>query len=161
MKSAVIFYSYSGNTAEVARTLVEELKQRGAVDVFRLDADDEADSFLGQCRRAFFKKKAVIKDTVFDVSSYSLICLGTPVWAFGMAPAMRTYIEKCSGVEHKNIMLFTTYGSGTGNNKCLNEMQGLLAKKGAQGFCRFSVSQCKAKDSSAAREKIAQALRSS
>jgi len=146
MKSAIIFYSYSGNTAEVAEILAEQLTRNGPVDTFRLEAMDESDSFLGQCKRALFKKKAQIKDTVFDLSSYSLICLGTPVWAFGMAPALRAYIDRCKGAENKNLVLFTTFGSGTGNNKCLNEMQAILAQKGVKEFKRFSVQQFKVKD---------------
>jgi len=154
MKSAIIFYSYSGNTAKVAKTLAEELKSKGIADIIRLEPEDEPDSFLGQCRRAFFKKKANIKDTIFDLSSYSLICFGTPVWALGMTPAMRTYIDKCTRIDSKQIILFTTYGSGTGNNKCLNEMQALLSKKGAGDFRRFSISQFKINDGDFLREKI-------
>jgi flavodoxin len=148
MRSAIIFYSYSGNTAKVAEVLHDELTSKGSADVFSLEPEDESDSFLGQCRRAFFKQKAKIKDTIFDLSNYSLICFGTPVWAFGMAPALRAYIDKCSGLEGKSIILFTTFGSGTGNNKCLNEMQAILAQKGAKDFKRFSIQQFRVSDAS-------------
>ncbi|MBM3247810.1 MAG: flavodoxin family protein [Candidatus Omnitrophica bacterium] len=159
MKSIIIFYSYSGNTAEVAKTLADELNKQGSTDIIRLEALDESNSFLGQCKRAFFKKRARIKDTILDLSSYSLICLGTPVWAFGMAPALRTYIDRCKGAENKNLMLFTTFGSGTGNNKCLNEMQAILAQKGVREFKRFSVQQFKVKDKDFVRKKIEESLR--
>jgi len=159
VKSIIIFYSYSGNTAEVAKTLADELNKQGSTDIIRLEALDESNSFLGQCKRAFFKKRARIKDTILDLSSYSLICLGTPVWAFGMAPALRTYIDRCKGAENKNLMLFTTFGSGTGNNKCLNEMQAILAQKGVREFKRFSVQQFKVKDKDFVRKKIEESLR--
>jgi flavodoxin len=154
MRSAIIFYSYSGNTAKVAEVLHDELTSKGSADVFSLEPEDESDSFLGQCRRAFFKQKAKIKDTIFDLSNYSLICFGTPVWAFGMAPALRAYIDKCSGLEGKSIILFTTFGSGTGNNKCLNEMQAILSQKGVKDFKRFSVSQFKINDQQFIQDKI-------
>ncbi|HOX54904.1 MAG TPA: NAD(P)H-dependent oxidoreductase [Candidatus Omnitrophota bacterium] len=159
MRSIIIFYSYSGNTAEVAKTLAEELGKQGEVDTIRLEAQDESGSFLGQCKRAFFKKKAQIKDTVFDLNAYSLVCLGTPVWAFGMAPALRAYIERSFGLENKSIALFTTFGSGTGNDKCLNEMQAILAQKGAKDFKRFSIQQHNVKDRDFVIEKIEEALR--
>ncbi|MFH1347175.1 MAG: NAD(P)H-dependent oxidoreductase [Candidatus Margulisiibacteriota bacterium] len=146
MKSAIIFYSYSGNTAKVGKILQDELQSKGDIDVFQLEPEDESSSFLGQCRRALFKKKAKIKDVVLDLNSYSLVCFGTPVWAFGMAPALRTYIDKCSGIQGKKVILFTTFGSGTGNNKCIDEMQAILAKKGAKDFKRFSISQFKVND---------------
>jgi len=158
MKSAVIFYSYSGNTAEVAKALADELNKQGSTDVIRLEALDESNSFLGQCKRAFFKKGAQIKDTVLDLSSYSLICLGTPVWALGMAPALRTYIDRCKGAENKNLVLFTTFGSGTGNNKCLNEMQAILAQKGVKEFKRFSIQQFKVKDKDFVSKQITETL---
>lgn len=161
MKSAVIFYSYSGNTAEVAKALADELNKQGSTDIVRLEPSDESESFIGQCKRALFKKKAQIKDTIFDLSSYSLICLGTPVWAFGMAPALRAYIDRCKGAENKNLVLFTTFGSGTGNNKCLNEMQAILAQKGVKEFKRFSIQQFKVKDRDFVRKQIAEILSSS
>jgi len=158
MKSAIIFYSYSGNTVKVAMALAETLEAAGPVDVIRLKPADESDSFFGQVARALFKKTATIEDVQFDLNAYSLICLGTPVWAFGMTPAMRRYIEKCSGIEDKDIILFTTYGSGTGNNKCLNEMQAILSKKGVRGFRRFSVSQFKVNNRDFVKEKIKKIL---
>lgn len=154
MKSAVIFYSYSGNTEKVAEVLAQELKTKGDTDVIKLEPADESGSFLGQCKRAFLKKKAKLKDTRFDLSDYSLVCFGTPVWALGMAPAMRAYIDSCKGIESKDIIIFTTFGSGTGNDKCLNEMQSILSQKGAKNFKRFSVQQAKVKNSGFVKERI-------
>ncbi len=141
MKSIIVYYSYTGNTKKVAQDLKEILTEKGEIDSIELSSIDEAKSFLGQCRRAFFKKRAQIAPVNLDLSKYDLICLGTPVWAFKPAPAMNTYLDKCSGVEGKEIILFTTYGSGRGNEQCLNYMQGILAKKGATNFRRFSVQQ--------------------
>lgn len=138
----------------VANILAEELKAKGSVDLIRLEARDESNSFIGQCKRAFFKKKAEIEDTIFDLSSYAMVCFGTPVWAFGMAPALRAYLDKCTGLEGKQVILFTTCGSGSGNNKCLSEIQAVVSKKGAKEFSRFSVQQFKVKDSNFVKAKI-------
>lgn len=143
MKSLIIYYSYSGNTRKVAHLLAEYLKSQGSAELLELRAQDESNSFFGQARRAFFKKRAQLEITNFDLSVYDSICFGTPVWAFAPAPAMNAYIDKCFGVKGKEIILFTTYGSGTGNKRCLNYMQGILAKKGAQQFSGFSVQQFK------------------
>ncbi len=146
MKSIILYYSYSGNTRRVAQILCESLKSRSEAREVELKATDESRSFLGQCRRAFSKKRAQIEATDFDLSGYDLICLGTPVWAFGPAPAINTYLDRCSGLEGKKVVLFTTYGSGTGNERCLNYMQDALVKKGAKEFSRFSIQQCKVND---------------
>ena len=145
MKSAIIYYSYSGNTKKVARILQEQLSQQGAVDEIELQAD-ESKSFFSQAGRAFLHKRTGLRGVNFDLSGYDLICLGTPVWAFGPAPAMNTYLDRCSGVENKEAILFATYGSGAGKEKCLNYMQDILSKKGAKNFKRFSIQQFKVDD---------------
>jgi len=146
MKILIVFYSYSGNTRTVARALAEFLGQKGAVDTIDLKPLDESDSFLGQCSRAFRHMRARIQDANFDLAGYDLICVGTPVWAFGPAPAINTYLDKCQGVTGKRLVLFTTYGSGVGSNRCLDYMQDILAKKGGVQFKRFSVQQSKCRD---------------
>ncbi len=146
MKSAIIYYSCSGNTRKVADVLLEELKKKHEVDVIEVKVIDEPDEFLRQVSRAFWHKKAAIQNVNFDLSSYNLVCFGTPVWAFGPAPAVNTYLDNCIGIEGKEVVLFTTYGSGAGNERCLNYMQGILAKKGAKDFKRFSIQQFKVED---------------
>jgi flavodoxin len=146
MKGVVVFYSYSGNTRKTADVLVECLKERGDVLSFELKPLDESSSFFGQAVRAFRRARSVIPEMNFNLSSYDLICLGTPVWAFGPAPAMNTYLDRCSGLEGKKVVLFTTYGSGTGNGRCLDYMQNILAGKGARDFKRFSIQQRKVSD---------------
>jgi flavodoxin len=146
MRAIIIYYSCTGNTKKVAETLAEYLKIRGEVKLLRLEALDESASFFGQAARAFWHKKARIASTEWELSGYDLICLGTPVWAFGPSPAINTYLEKCSGLEGKSVLIFTTYGSGTGVNRCFNYMQDILSKKGAKDFKRFAIQQFKVND---------------
>ena len=159
MKGIVIFYSYSGNTKKVTGALSEYLRRKGQVDIIELKALDESNSFFGQAARAFIHKRAKIEPANFGLTQYDLVCLGTPVWAFGPAPAMNTYLDKCFGLEGKEVILFTTYGSGTGNQRCLNYMQGILTKKGARDFRRFSVQQFKVKDEEFVLSKIIETTR--
>jgi flavodoxin len=146
MKSAVVYYSYSGNTRKVAEILAKDLRSQCEVEMIELKGLDESNKFLVQAARAFRHKRAKIQPVNFNLSGYDLICFGSPVWAFGPAPGMNTYLDKCFGLEGKRVILFTTYGSGTGNERCLNYMQDILAKKGAKQFSRFSVQQFKVND---------------
>ncbi|MCX7926883.1 MAG: NAD(P)H-dependent oxidoreductase [Candidatus Omnitrophica bacterium] len=147
MKSVIVFYSYSGNTYAVAKILAEYLEKNSEVELRKLVAKDEAQTFLGQCKRAFFKKKALLAQVSFDLSKADIFCLGTPVWAFGPAPAINAFIEQCSEIKETTmVVLFTTYGSGAGNERCLNIMQDSLRKKGAKNFKRFSIQEAKVKD---------------
>lgn len=158
MRSVIIYYSYSGNTKKVAATLCEYLRQKGEVDIVELKAIDESNSFLGQCRRAFTRQRAKIDAVNFDLSGYGLICLGSPVWAFAPAPAMNTFLDQAQQIQDKEIILFTTYGSGTGNRRCLNYMQQILAGKGAKSFRRFSIQQFKINDREFVNSQIQAAL---
>lgn len=146
MKSIIVYYSYSGNTKKAAQALAEYLKDKGEAELISLQPLDESNSFFGQGNRAFRHVRAKIEPAKFDLSCYDLICLGSPVWAFGPAPAMNTYLDRCSGIEGKKIILFSTYGSGTGNQRCLNYMREILSKKGAKEFKQFSIQQFKVKD---------------
>ncbi len=138
MKSIIIYYSYSGNTRKVAEVLAEYL---GSVEIIELKCLKEITGFIAQSRKAFWHKTEDIIDVKFDLKEYDLICFGTPVWAFGPAPAMNAYLEKCFGIEGKEIILFATYGSGAGKNRCLNYMQKILSKKGASQFKRLFIQQ--------------------
>lgn len=146
MKSVVIYYSFSGNTRKVAQVLSEYLKDRGEASIIELKTLDESNKFFTQALRAFRHKKAEIAPTDFNLLEYNLIAFGTPVWAFGPAPAMNAYLDKCSGLQGQEVILFTTYGSGTGNERCLNHMQNILLRKGIRQFKRFSVQQGKVYD---------------
>ncbi|MCP4649494.1 MAG: flavodoxin family protein [PVC group bacterium] len=148
MKKAIItFYSYTGNTKLVAESLKEELGQGYQTDLMQIDTLDESPTFIGQAVRAFLKKEAKIsKETVSDFSPYDLIAIGTPVWAFGPAPAVRTLLNGCTGIQDKKIILFSTYGSGTGKNKCMREMETIVKDKGAAQTVLFGVQQFELKN---------------
>ena len=141
MKSAVVYYSYSGNTKKVAYVLSEYLRPKYDVDFIELKARDESKTFLGQCNRAFWHKRATIEETNIDLSEYNLVCFGSPVWAFGPAPAINTYLDICFGLQGKDTIVFITYGSGVGKERCMDYMEKILKKKGAVSVRRFSVQQ--------------------
>jgi flavodoxin len=158
MKSAIIYYSYSGNTKKVVEGLADYLKQKGEVEIIELKALDESDKFLIQAGRGFRKARAKIAPINFNLGNYDLVCLGTPVWGFGPAPAMNTFLDECNNVQNKTALIFTTYGSGAGNNRCLDYMQKILAIKGAKDFKRFSVQQFKVNDRDFVLSKIKEIL---
>ncbi|MFH1441640.1 MAG: NAD(P)H-dependent oxidoreductase [Candidatus Omnitrophota bacterium] len=155
MKNLIVYYSYSGNTRKIAEILAEYL---GGAEIIELKCLEEITSFIGQARKAFWHKKSEIMDVKLDLKEYDLICLGTPVWAFGPAPAMNMFLDKCLGVDNKKIVLFSTYGSGVGKDRCLNYMQSVLAKKKASEFKRFSIQQANVKDREVVISKIKEVL---
>jgi flavodoxin len=159
MRSAIIYYSFSGNTKKVADILAGHLAQNSEVQVVALKAQDESGNFFSQCLRALRRKQAKIEPVGFDLKGFDLICLGTPVWAFGPAPAINAFLEQCQGLEKKQVVLFTTYGSGTGKGRCIDYMQKALAEKGAKDFKRFSIQQARAGDKEFVLSKIHETMR--
>jgi flavodoxin len=141
MRSIIIYYSYTGNTKRVAEILADYLKgKNNEVEIVRLEAQ-ESSHFFKQAIRGLTHKKTKINPVNFDLKDYDLICFGTPVWAFGPAPAMNTYLDKCFNLEKKEVILFCTYGSGVGKERCLDYMQKILEKKQVKKISRFSIQQ--------------------
>lgn len=146
MKSIIVYYSFSGNTKQIASFLAEYEKEKNDVKMLQLRSVDEPDKFLAQAVRAFMRKKAKIEAVEFDLSEFDIICVGTPVWAFAPAPAINAFLKECYGLEGKKAVLFTTYGSGTGNERCLKYMQKQLERKGVKDFTKFSIQQSRVRD---------------
>jgi len=146
MKNLIAFYSYSGNTKKVAGILEKYLETKSQVELVEIKGLDESGNFFAQAARAFKRKRGKIAASNFNLAEYDTIYFGTPVWAFGPAPAMNAYLDSCFGVEGKEVVIFTTYGSGSGNKKCIDYMIEILRGKGAKSFKSFSVQQFKAGD---------------
>ena len=142
MKTIVIYYSYSGNTHRVVQLIVNVLKNKGeeAIPV-RIRPLTEVTTFLGQCREAFLGKKPELYRTLLDLKDFDRIILGSPVWAFKPAPAINTYLDKCSSLQGKEAIAFVTYGSGVGKDKTLQAMKKSLEKKGAHVATTISFQQ--------------------
>ena len=154
MKSLVVYYSFSGNTKEVAQMLHDVLSQRGVCDLYELKPKDESTNFFIQANRAFCKARARLDKAPYDVCYYDLICVGTPVWAFGPAPAVNTYLEGIIKLEGKDALCFMTYGSGLGANLCIEKMKKALKTKGAFKLFSFGIQQGRADDKSFVKEQI-------
>jgi len=155
MNSLVVYYSFSGNTRQVARILQEYLAADGSCQLAELQPLDEPRSFFRRGQRAFWRRRAVLAPTVTDLAGFDQICLGTPVWAFGPAPAMTAYLDLCTGLAGKPVTLFTTHGGGLGNGRCLEYLRRQCAAQSAGSIRAFSISQFKAGD----REFILTAIR--
>jgi NAD(P)H-dependent FMN reductase len=110
-----------------------EWEARFLIEQVRLEATDESRSFIGQAFRALRKVNARIPaETQVDAAAYEVIAVGTPVWALGAAPAVRTWLERCRGMRGKRAIAFATYGSGLGKNACVDEMSRILRLRGAR-----------------------------
>jgi len=147
MKTLITYYSYSGNTEKVANILAGRLKEKGEVTVQRLKPKDEITTFFGQCRAAFARKRTDLKEGIdYDITSYDLILIGSPVWAFAPTPAINTFLDKIFCAKGKRFLVFVTSGSGAGVKKCLNNIKDALERKGASDILEVNIPDRKIND---------------
>ena len=133
MKAAIIFYSFSGNTRKAAQFIQSKLQGKNIeADLIDLQLKEDVRSFFKQCQHAFFKKLPEIEQAKVDLSSYDYVIFASPVWAFTIAPALRTYFSKISSLANKKSGCFVTYGSGSGSGKALKELEEIIREKGGQ-----------------------------
>jgi len=153
MRTAIVYYSFTGNTNRTAHIIADMLRYRGEdVVPIRIRPLKEEKHFLAQCRDAFMGKKPELYKTLLDLNGFDKVIFGSPVWAFKPAPAINAYIDKCSSLEGKKAVCFVTYGSGAGKDKTLENMKKALQAKGANVIQTVSFQQTESPASS--REKL-------
>jgi len=117
MKTAVVYYTLSGNCALVA----QEIKSQLGADSIRLQTKDEkkrgkVGSMFWGVGMVFSHKKPPLKPYSFDASAYELIVIGVPVWAGSPAPPVETFLSEAN-IKGKKIALFVCHAGGKGNSK--------------------------------------------
>jgi flavodoxin len=127
MKTCVIFYSYSGVTRGVAESLAASC---GAdlIEVHAKNPYSKLTAYTVGCMRARRGDADPIDRETIDVSSYDLVIIGTPVWAFRAAPPVNAAIAGLSGCSGKKAVLFATCGGKAGDT--LQELKKTLINKG-------------------------------
>ncbi|MFH0732818.1 MAG: flavodoxin [Candidatus Omnitrophota bacterium] len=158
MKALIAYYSYTGNTQKIAKALEDILSVKCEVATWRLEPTDESVNFFAQCVRAFRRKRASLPDEGVNITDYDVICVGTPVWAFAPAPAVNTFLDKLGGLDGKDAICFTTYGSGTGVKKCVNTMVDAFKQRKAFKISNFNIQQGKVDNASFVEAAIRKAL---
>ncbi len=94
MKTAVVYYSMSGNTRQTA----EKIARRTGADLIRIEPVKEYPS-KGFKKFLWGGKSAVMGDTPalqpyrFD-GDYDAIVIGTPLWAGTMTPPIKSFIKE-------------------------------------------------------------------
>lgn len=96
MKTAIVYYSFEGNTDYIARLAAEKL----GAELIRLDTvktyPKGGAKFLVGGAAASFHTKPKLKEYSFDAEKYDVVIIGTPVWAGTFAPAIMTFLAENS-----------------------------------------------------------------
>jgi flavodoxin len=114
MKTAVIYYSFEGSCALVAKAIKDALN----ADIFEIKTIDKKKrtgfaKYLWGGFQAITKKKPELEPLSVDINAYDLIILGTPVWAASPTPAILSFLSKTE-IKGKKIALFCCHAGGKG-----------------------------------------------
>ena len=125
MKTLVVYYSRTKITEKVAQTISENINC-DIEEIIDLKDRSGAIGYLKAGKDAMKKVETDISISDKDPSRYDCVIIGTPVWAFTMAPAIRTYINQNKD-RFKKVAFFCTEG-GSGHEKTFKDMEELTKK---------------------------------
>lgn len=110
MKTCIIYHSYSGVTRDIAEKISASCGG-DLVEVTPKDNYSTLSAYSLGCIRARKEACDPISPDSIDVSSYDLIVIGTPVWAWKATPAINGAIAALKGCDGKPAVIFATCGS--------------------------------------------------
>jgi len=126
MKVAIIIYSQSGTTAQVAKALGAVFTEKGhEVDISLLRTSGNVSSRSGS-----FELK-----TVPDVKSYDCIIVGGPVMGFRASPVSMKFLNLIGRLDGKKVLCMVTKGLPflwTGGRQALRAMEAELSLSQAE-----------------------------
>lgn len=126
MNALVIYYSRSGNTRKAGEAVAQAL----AADTEELLETKDRSGLSGYLRAggdAMLKREAAIKQLGKSVDAYDLVVVGTPIWAFTVAPPVRALLSR-QGSRMARVAFFCTMG-GSGAKRAFREMADLCGKQ--------------------------------
>ena len=115
MKALIVYYSLGGNTKKIADLIKEKLNINSLeiklVTPYSGSYDDIVEKGQDEVNSGYMPK---IKQLPANLSDYDTIILGSPVWWYTYAPAMKTFLNNYD-LSNKNIYIFATNGGWIGH----------------------------------------------
>lgn len=142
MRRAIIYYSNSGTTDLVAKTLGKHLN----ADLIRIHDLKIRDGFKNRIFasiNAFRETKTDIIPAKVDLTHYDTIYFGTPTWNGNPTPAILTIIDRCD-LRAKDVILFATMDANRGESN-IARLEEKVKLRGARVIESFTM---KTKDKS-------------
>ncbi len=106
-KSSILLFK-DWKTKFIAETIAAELGS-DVEEVVDLKNRAGKIGWMEATQDASREKETQIAPTNKNPNDYDLLIIGTPVWAFTLTPAIRTYLEK-NDLSEKKVALFFTLG---------------------------------------------------
>ena len=95
MKTAIVYYSMSGNTAYAAERLAHALSaELIPIEPARAYPSKGFKRFLVGGRSAITGEKPALLPYLFEAENYDRVIIASPLWASRPAPPLRTFIDE-------------------------------------------------------------------
>lgn len=137
MKTLIIYYSGSGSTKIMAKTLSMHLK----ADIIGIKDLKNREGFANRLLSsidAFRESKTEISPSKVDLTDYDLIYVGTPTWANKPTPAIITLIDRCNW-KGKDVILFTTMNKDGSDEPTIERLEEKISMRGGRIVESFSL----------------------
>ena len=113
LRILVVYYSFEGNTKLISESIAEEMDS----DILKLEVvkpiSNDVTKYIVGGKQVILREKPKLITYEFKPENYDVLFIGTPIWAWNYAPALRTFFEENS-VKNKKIALFSCEGSSNG-----------------------------------------------
>ena len=149
-KTLVAYFSASGNTAKLARTLAEavdgdlhEILPKQPYTTAELDWRNEKSRSSVEMKDKSFRPE--IANKIDDMAKYDTIYIGFPIWWYVAPTIINTFLEQYN-LEGKTIISFATSGSsgmGNTNAELGDSCKGAILKNGKKFAADTSVLELK------------------
>jgi menaquinone-dependent protoporphyrinogen IX oxidase len=125
-KTLVVFYSRSGTTRRIATALSAAL----GASVEEIAESRNRNGFLGYWRSVIEARRQLLPNILpasNDPSSFDLVVIGTPVWAWSVSSPVRSYLS--ANKDRLPAVAFFCSLGGAGSETAFAQMQGIVGKR--------------------------------
>lgn len=115
MKILTVYYSHSGNTRKIAEMIQKNLGGDIAEIKTKVPYTGSYNSIVEQGKREIESGfSPAIEPLGVDVAAYDTVFIGTPVWWYTYAPAIKSFLEN-TDLSGKTVFPFATNGGWVGH----------------------------------------------
>jgi flavodoxin len=153
-KTLVVYHSRTGTTRRLAEALAKFLH----ADIEEIVESRDRSGFLGYLRsisEVLQKRGAPIEPAKNDPRPYSLVVVGTPVWAWSVSSPVRSYLA--ANKERLGAVAFFCTMGGQGGERAFEEMKA-IAGKAPRASCAVTARDVKSGSSEAQIAEFAEQL---
>lgn len=132
MKTLILFYSYGGNTRKIAEMIQVaiggDLAEIKTVNAYAGDYNAVVNQGKKEIEKGFMPE---IQPLDVDIASYEQVFLGSPVWWYTFAPAVKTLLSQ-TNFSGKTVYPFATNGGWIGHtlSDFKKDLKGAEVKEG-------------------------------